>query len=32
VHCAATLKKSQNQQVHMTLHHLTVQTLFFHKC
>jgi len=31
VHCAATLKKPQNQQIHMPLHHLTIQTLLFHK-
>jgi len=31
VHCAATLKESQNQQIHMPLHHLTIQTLFFHR-
>ena len=31
VHCAVTLEKPQNQQIHMPLHHLTVQTLFFHK-
>ncbi len=29
VYCAATLKKPQNQQIHMPLQHLTVQALFF---